>query len=77
MNPSDTVEIANGAHVFRQVFGQRPLKIVNNRNDFAVGFEGGDDFAVDPVLALVVTETAIQRVRCQHQQEILGLADRL
>ena len=77
VDPSNAVEMAYGAHVFGQVFRQRPLEVVDDGDDLAVGLEGGADLAVDPVLALVVTQAAIQRVGCQHQEEILGLADAL
>ena len=77
VDPSDPVEVADGAHVFGQVFGQRPLEVVDDGDDFAVGLEGGANFTVDPVLALVVAQATIQGVGGQHQQEVFRLADTL
>lgn len=77
VDPSDAVKVADGPHVFGQIFGQRPLEIVDDGDDFAVGFQSGDDFSVDPILPLVVAQAAIERVGRQHQQEIFGLADEL
>lgn len=77
MDPSHSIEVAHGAHVFGQVFGLRPLEIVDDGDDLAVGLEGGANLAVNPILALVVAHAPIQRVGCQHQQEVFCQTDAL
>ena len=75
VNPSHAVKVTHSPHVFGEIFRQRPLKVVNYRDDFAVRLEGGNDFSMDPILALVISQATIQRVWCKYQQEIFGLVD--
>ncbi len=77
MNPSDAVKVTHSPHVFGEIFRQWPLKVVNNWDDFAVGFEGGNNLSMYPILTFVIAQTTIKRVGCEYQQKVFGLADGL
>ena len=77
MHPADAVKVADGSHVFWQIIRLRPLEVVDDWDDFAIGVKSGHYLSVHPVLALVVANAAIERVGCEDQKEKLGLTDTL
>ncbi len=74
MDPADPVEIAEGADVFRHLFGVRELEVVDYWDDVAFGIEGLRDFPVEVVVAASFPDAALQGLS-QDDDETLGLPD--
>jgi len=75
VDPPHSVEGTDGPHVLRQSLGLRPLEVVDDGDDVALVLERAHDLLVHPVLAGLVFDAAVQRVFCEHEDEVTRLAD--
>ena len=73
MDPSDSIEVAQGPDVLWQFLGIRELEVVDDRDDVAVVLQGGHNLPAQLTLVGEIPNALIQGIGGEDDDKVLGL----